>query len=54
MSCPGDRLKEIIKDKKVSQAIATLLKLNWMDLVVVCAFFVKLHSNPKISSNYLG
>lgn len=54
MSKPGDRLKELCKDKDVVEALGTMVQLPMDDLIICCAFLVKLYSPNKISASYLS
>jgi hypothetical protein len=54
MSNTGDKLKALIDREDICKAVGTLIQLPFDDLVVICAFFVKLHSPIKMNANYLS
>ena len=51
MSESGDRLKELVQDKEISNALALFLKLPLNDLAVVCAFLIRVHC-PKLKLKF--
>lgn len=53
MNNPGDRLKELTKNQEVVKAMGTLLRLPMDDLIVICAFFVRIYSPTKITPYYM-